>query len=107
MPILGLRSGETHPALSRLRRSLRSGDMLPSVRVAIRPVGVASLPVGKGSRSVRGDFDGCFRYWESRSLGDNLKNTILQNSKTPSSESNSRWSIVVSRWSIVVGEGVW
>ena len=29
-----------------------------------------------------GNFDGCFRYWESRSLGGNLKNTILQNSKT-------------------------
>ena len=37
-----------------------------------------------------GNFDGCFRYWESRSLGENLKNTILKNSKTPSSESNNR-----------------
>ena len=37
-----------------------------------------------------GNLDGCFRYRESRSLGENLKDTILKNSKTPSSESNNR-----------------
>jgi hypothetical protein len=45
-------------------------------------------PSREGVSLREGNFDGCFRYWESWSLGEKLKNAILQNSKTPSSESN-------------------